>query len=96
MFLKKCRDLLSYLKETVIVKHVSTQEKIEGPVEQWEVTSSTFFLGVHNTIFVSHFLDVFSDALSTFRGLLHFLLQLLDVFIVLLQGATDRLLRNQN
>lgn len=77
------------------MEHVSTQEQIEGPVKQWEVTSSTFFLGIHDTIFVPHFLDVFSDAFSALCGLLHFLLQLLDVLVVLLQGAADGLLRNR-
>lgn len=87
--------LLSYLKQTVIVEHVSTKEQIEGPVEQGEVTTSTLLLGLHHAILVPHFLDVLSDALGTLRGLLHLLLQLLDVLVVLFQGAADGLLRHR-
>jgi len=86
---------VSYLEQAVGVEHVSAEEQIEGPVEQREVTSGTLFLGIHDAVFVPHFLDVFSDAFSALRGLLHFLFQLLDVLVVLLQGAADGLLRNQ-
>lgn len=75
--------------------HVSTHEQIEGPVEQRKVTSSTLVLGIHYTVLVPHFLDVFSDAFGALCGLLHFLLQLLNVLVVLLQGAADGLLKNQ-
>lgn len=93
--MKKQYGTTLYLQQAVIVEHVSAQKQVEGPVEQWEVASGTFFLGIHNAIFVPHFLDVFSDALSALCGLLHFLLQLLDVLIVLLKRAADSLLRNQ-
>ncbi len=85
-----------YLEKAVVMEHVSTQEQIKGPVEQWEVTRGTLVLGIHYTVFVPHFLNVFSDAFSAFSGLFHFLLQLLDVLVVLLQGATDGLLRIHN
>lgn len=85
-------DLHGYLKKAVGVEHVATQEQIKWPAEQREVTRGTLFLGIHHTIFVPHFLDVLSDAFGTLCGLLHLLLQLIDVLIVLLQGATDCLL----
>ena len=85
----------SYLEQAVIMEHVSTQEEIEGPVEQWKVTSCTLFLGIHHAILVPHFLDVLSDTFSALCGLLHLLLQLLNVLVVLLQGATDSLLKTQ-
>lgn len=83
---------LTYLEQAIVVKHVSTQEQIKGPVEQWEVTSGALFLGIHDTVLVPHFLDVFSDTFSTLCGLLHFLLQIVDVLVVLLQGTTNGLL----
>lgn len=88
--------LENYLEEAVIVEHVSTQEQIEGPVEQWEVTGRTLILGIHYAIFIPHFLDVFSNAFGALSSLLHFLFQLLDVLVVLLQGAADGLLRNHS
>lgn len=77
------------------MEHVSAQKQVERPVEQWEVTSGAFFLRIHNAIFVPHFLDVFSDTLCALGGLFHFLLQLVDVLIVLLKGAADSLLREK-
>lgn len=85
----------SYLEQAVIMEHVSTQEQIEGSVEKRKVTSCTLFLGIHHAIFVPHFLDVLSDAFSTLCGLLHFLLQLLNVLVVLFQGAAYGLLKTQ-
>lgn len=83
-----------YLQQAVIMEHVSTQEQVEGSVEEREVTGSTLFLGIHHSIFVPHFLNISSDSFGALRGLLHLLLQLFDVVVVLLQGAADGLLRN--
>lgn len=88
-------DFHGYLKKAVGVEHVSTQEQIKWPAEEREVTRSTLFLGIHHAIFVPHFLDVLSDALSALCGLLHLLLQLINVPTVLLQGATDCLLEKR-
>lgn len=90
--MKKQYRTTLYLQQAVIVEHVSTQKQVEGPVEQREVTGGAFFLRIHNAIFVPHFLDVFSDTLCALRGLFHFLLQLVDVLIVLLKRAADSLL----
>ena len=81
-----------YLNEAVVVEHVSTQEQVEGPVEQGEVAGGALLLGLHHAVLVPHLLDVLADALGALGGLLHLLLQLLDVVVVLGQRAADGLL----
>ena len=74
------------------MEHVSTQEQVEGSVQQGEVAGGALLLGLHHTVLVPHLLDVLSDALGALRGLLHLLLQLLYVVVVLRQRAADGLL----
>lgn len=66
------------------MEHVSTEEQIEGSVEEGEVAGSTFLLALHHPILVPHLLDVLSDPLGALRRLLHLLLQLIYVLVVLL------------